>query len=166
MSFLQQASYNNHIDYTQRDATSSATIIESSSIAYVKQFQSGTGVSALSQVYYTSGTLLSGQNLQVDLMTLQRQIFGATQNITFSGGKVKTFYLENAGSGTISLVNSGNSAFPFNFLGASSGINLWPTGYFSCTNLTGWSVLTGQRYFGLINREVFAQPYEIAILGN
>ena len=164
MGFLQNSNISASISWTQRDSTSSSTVIDSSSVEYLKLFASGTGISQCDKVYYASGTLSSGQNQQFDLLNLQRSIFGSVQTITFSGGKIKSFYLENGGSAQCNLQNTGNNSFQFNFLG--SGIILWPSGYFSCSNLTGWNISTGNRYFGLINNTTGTVPYEIAILGN
>lgn len=165
MGFLQQSIINSSIIWTQRDATSSATILESTEVAFQKIFTSGTGIGQCDKVYYTSGTLSSGQNIQIDLFNLQRSIFGAVQTINFSGGKIKSFYLENGGSGTLYLYNTGNNGFGFNLIG--SGLILSPSGNYSFINQTGVPVSTGKRYFGLVNQEPLINlSYELAILGN
>ena len=71
MGFLQNSNISASISWTQRDSTSSSTVIDSSSVEYLKLFASGTGISQCDKVYYASGTLSSGQNQQFDLLNLQ-----------------------------------------------------------------------------------------------
>lgn len=167
MSFLQNSTIANNLSWTQRDLTQGdVTTLDNGQFNFNQTFATGTGISQLDSVFYTSGTISGGQSIQVDLFNLNRTLFGATLTTNFSGGKIKILNIENlSSSGRFNLLNTGSNTVAFNILG--SGITINSQTYYSMINQTGYPVSSTQRYFYLSCPEVSGTiGYEMALLGN
>ena len=167
MSFVQSATLNQSLSWIQTDTQNSSRIIDSSAVTHQKLFNSGTGINQVGAVFYTTGTLNSGETRQFDLISLNRTIFGASSITNFSGGKVKIINVENLSTGDyLNLLVTGSNPFTMNFIGSSSGLTIYPSSYYMAVNISGFNITASTRYFYLKNPANSGIIYQVSLLGN
>lgn len=171
MSFLSEATLSTEITWTQRDNThGDSVLIDNGDVSYSYLFGSGNSLGNVNSVWYTSGVLSTGQQLQFDLFSLTRNVFGGSIVTNLSGGYVKALIVNNLSTGinqNIVFNSSGALAFNTPYQSGAVYLDISPESTYILINKFGYSVNTGQRYFYL-NDAILSgmQQYEIAILGS
>lgn len=148
--------------WQQSTVNSQNTVYNSSNIRFSNSYTSGTGASQVNNSYFSSGSLSAGQTLQLDLFNL------STAN--FSGGVVKTIFIQNDTTGTgngyvITLKGTGTNGLITPFSSGYLGTEIHPQSFklfFDPTN--GYSIDSGSRYFYLTDGGN-GSNYQLAILG-
>lgn len=170
MNFLESANVNNTLSWTQSDRSNSDIIlIDNSQIKYNYIYNSGSGYGEANIVWYATDTLTTGQNKQIDMFNLVRNVFGSNLLINLSGGYLKAISIENLNTGLnqdIRLGFTGTGAFNSPFESGSIYVNVPAESNFSLNSKAGYPINTGQRYLYIFDKNSSGNiNYEIAILG-
>lgn len=155
---------------------SNARLSDNGSIAYNTGFLPGTGIFQNNLVWHDIRTIPSGSGSeQLDLTSLQRELFGSSYNVSFSGGHIKAFVVKNKAAATgsggsitgrdliIKTTGANSWSEPF---GGATGIRIKPQAPYVIVDRTyGYSVNSSNRLIDMVDAANQGLTYEIGIIG-
>lgn len=146
MAIVTTATIQAALSWTQTDTpdvnNTTATIIDSATISYVKNLSSGTGSMSVDQIWHnTTGVLASGATQSYDLTNINRSIFGSTLDSSLTGIKALIIDNQSSGNGSITISATGTNGFTGPFNGAAgTGIAPPISPYIAINYVDGWTL--------------------------
>ena len=155
------------IAWSQVDTNTYSRTTDSGSIACSLSIADGSGNSQANCIWTDTDTIPSGGTVQIDLLSLPRDIFGETATITFS--RVRGLVFKNAETTAgryFSIAATGLNAFTDPFAGGSGGMPVQPSCALPLFNsIAGYTVGTGNRYIYLEDTSGHGCSYSVALIG-
>ena len=171
MTVVTKATIQAAIAWTQIDTPNpnytTATVEDAGSVSFAKILTSGTGNSAINNVWWdTTGVIPSGGKTTYNFSSISRGLFGATLESNFTN--IKAIIIENKSSGTNSIyvTATGTNGFKYPFNGASSGLIIPPLSPAIFINyISGWTVDATHKILQLNNSANTGIGYRMGVLG-
>jgi len=170
MTVVTQATIQASLSWKQTDTPNASydtsTIADAGAVTFSKTLTSGTGNSAIDNVWWnTMGFLASGAQQIYNFSSISREIFGTTLESNFSN--IKAIIIENlcTGDNTIYVTATGNGfTYPFN--GNQSGLVIPPLSPGLFINyVSGWVVDAAHNVLQLNNLGRSGLNYRIGVVG-
>jgi hypothetical protein len=143
MSTSASATITNDISYVLTK-TGTNQQSEASALGYSQSLSNGTGSLEIDYGVVQSGTVGSGETIYFDLDSLEKTVFGASSNISFS--KIKGIMVENRSTSygyDLNIHATGSAAFTEMFNGGSGGLLIKPYGVHSYLDLISGATVDG-----------------------
>lgn len=175
MSIDTNASIRVDLSWTQTDTQGGNTVINDAGRVLMSDTWS-TGVGPYGNVntaFYISDTLDAYETGVFDLYNLERTVLGGTLDVSFSGGTVRGFILENGSTGTnpfdaIEIRTTGTDAWslPWSIAPGGAVVDVAAGGAeIKINRVMGFPVSSTYRYVTIYNRSALEVDYELAIIG-
>lgn len=158
------------LQFNQVDSSITGTTLSNlGGISVIDSFTSGSGDSQVNEVWSSYLAMNTGQIVEYDLTALSKNAFGGSFNISFSGGAIKGFSIQNLSTGINDYLEiSFTGANPWtNFLGNTGCvITIGPESPFLLTDrYAGWLVNASNKEFQVRDKNSTAPSYSITLVG-